>query len=296
MENNICQNCGTPMSEGQMFCPNCGTRKAEQPVQPAQPEQVAQPVQNVCPNCGTQLMPGQGFCPNCGAKADMAVDAGVSSAINQFNAGVVQTNEANKKKPMKAIIAAIVALAIIVVGVVALPKMFVSVEGLCEQGRYAEAYEKAEGSEKDEVLAENMCAVLSEVTSTKLKNPSSFKLLRAYYYPFINSEGELGGYVILYSSGENSYGGTVSDYMAYVWSPSDQQWNYWGSCDTYEEESGDEFEDTLVKIVVEAGIRKGIELTKTQVKHINDLFEADKLWEVEFIDRDIIDTSRFSKD
>lgn len=56
-------------------------------------------------------------------------------------------NEAKKKQPQKIIIAVIAAIVVIAAAVFAIPKLFPSVESLCEQGRYVEAYEKADGDE-----------------------------------------------------------------------------------------------------------------------------------------------------
>lgn len=80
----VCAKCGAPLGDGQDFCPKCGTPKNA-------------PKKNVCGKCGAELQEGQEFCPKCGQKADLAVDAGVSSAINQFNAGVQKTSEKKKK-------------------------------------------------------------------------------------------------------------------------------------------------------------------------------------------------------
>lgn len=54
----VCENCGTPLGDGQEFCPKCGT-----------PKGVKKP--KVCSNCGTELEDGQAFCPKCGQKADL---------------------------------------------------------------------------------------------------------------------------------------------------------------------------------------------------------------------------------
>ena len=127
----VCANCGAPLGDGQAFCPKCGTPKA------------AAPKKNVCGKCGNELADGQEFCPKCGQRAGLVIDSGVSSAINQFNAGIDKSNEAKKKKPIKAIIAAVAAVAVIAIGALVAPKLMVSVEDLCAEGNYLEAYEKA---------------------------------------------------------------------------------------------------------------------------------------------------------
>ena len=81
----VCQNCGAPLGDGQEFCPKCGTPKNA-------------PKKNVCGKCGAELQEGQEFCPKCGQKVGLAVDAGVSSAISQFNVGVEKKKKKSKSK------------------------------------------------------------------------------------------------------------------------------------------------------------------------------------------------------
>lgn len=94
----VCRNCGTPLGDGQAFCPKCGTPKNT-------------PQKNVCGKCGAELQDGQMFCPECGQKVGLAVDAGVNSAISQFNAGVQMKN---KKKALLPIILGVTAVVIVV--------------------------------------------------------------------------------------------------------------------------------------------------------------------------------------
>lgn len=101
----VCSKCGAPLGDGQAFCPKCGTPKNA-------------PQKNICGKCGAELQDGQEFCPKCGQKAGLAVDAGVNSAINQFNAGVQKTNAKKKKTPL--IIGIAVAVVAAVIAVVAL--------------------------------------------------------------------------------------------------------------------------------------------------------------------------------
>lgn len=97
----ICPYCKTEIKEGDevKVCPECGIPHhaacweenkgcttfgcKEQHYE----EQHANPT-DVCSKCGAELQDGQEFCPKCGQKAGLSVDAGVNSAINQFNAGV----------------------------------------------------------------------------------------------------------------------------------------------------------------------------------------------------------------
>lgn len=94
----VCQNCGAPLVDVQKFCPKCGTPKNA-------------PKKNVCSKCGAELQEGQEFCLKCGQKAELAVDADVNAAINQFNSGA---EKKNKKKAMLPIIFGVVAAVAIV--------------------------------------------------------------------------------------------------------------------------------------------------------------------------------------
>lgn len=99
----VCVNCGAPLGDGQEFCPKCGTPKGGKK-------------KRVCAKCGAELQDGQEFCPKCGQKADLQIDAGVNSAISQFNAGVSKTNEKKKKTPLIiGIIAGVVVLAVVLI-------------------------------------------------------------------------------------------------------------------------------------------------------------------------------------
>ena len=98
----VCSNCGAPLGDGQAFCPKCGTPKNA-------------PKKNICGKCGAELQDGQEFCPKCGQKAGLAVDAGVNSAISQFNAGIQKNNDKKKKKPLFIGIAAAVVVAIVLI-------------------------------------------------------------------------------------------------------------------------------------------------------------------------------------
>ena len=279
----VCTNCGTPLGDGQAFCPRCGTPKA------------AAPRRNICGKCGNELQEGQEFCPRCGQRAGLALDSGVSSAINQFNAGVSKANEAKKKKPLIALIVALAAVMTIVLGVLVAPALFVTVDSLCREGNYIEAYERAEPAQKDGILAENLVAVLCSRAKNDLKDPSSFRLKEAYHYGFIHTDGKIGSYIILYASGKNSYGNEVNYYWAYTLAKSGE-WNFVGTTDVTYKETGDDVDEMLTKIVVSGGIEKGKALSSTQINRVNSLIEKNILYKVVQIDWDVVDTSNFRQD
>lgn len=127
----VCGLCGTPLGDGQMFCPNCGTAKGTAKSEDTAPKAnvcakcgaaiqegqafcpqcgAPQGKKNVCGKCGAELQEGQVFCPKCGQKVGLAVDAGVHAAINQFNAGV---QKKGKKKAVLPIILGIIAVIVV---------------------------------------------------------------------------------------------------------------------------------------------------------------------------------------
>lgn len=272
----VCSNCGTPLGDGQDFCPKCGTPKA------------ATPKKNICGKCGNELQDGQEFCPKCGQRAGLVIDSGVSSAINQFNAGIDKSNEAKKKKPIKAIIAAAIAVAVIAVGALVVPKLFVSVEELCAQGNYEKAYEKADSGEKKDVIAENNVAVCCAITVDSLKDSKSFDLREAWY----NAEK---GYVVLKVGANNSYGNTVINYWLFTYDHTeDNEWELWDAYSNLDKEESSKYDDTdeiLEKLVNNVGkerIKESMtsanKLDKAGVKRVNALFAEDLLDEVDHIE------------
>lgn len=94
----VCSNCGTPLGDGQDFCPKCGTRKELQ-------------TKNICSNCGAELADGQEFCGKCGTKVGVKINIETNAAINQFNANVQKKKKKSKVLPIVlAIVFAIVAI------------------------------------------------------------------------------------------------------------------------------------------------------------------------------------------
>lgn len=282
-----CANCGEILTEDQAFCPKCGMPRKKK---------------NACSNCGADLQEGQEFCSKCGQKVGLGVDKKVVSAIDQFNADVDKQNRKKKKAPI--IIGAvivIVILAALAFKTVA-PKIFISMEGYLEQGNYEKAYGKAKtDKEKLEVKAENAAAVQSAYSADNLKDPSSFSLRDAYYNEETNDDGMTRSLVLLIS-GANSYGANVSSYWLYDWDNEDQGWKYFTSVSDLDEEEYSEYDDDdekLEKIVDNIGrmsiqivINDGIKLSKSAIKRINTMFEADTLDDVELLELDdeILDT------
>lgn len=84
MSEYVCKKCGGVVSDGQDFCPACGTKKEQA---------------KCCTSCGNPLDEGVEFCPKCGAKVGTVVNSELNTAIANFNASVEnKKSKSNKKK------------------------------------------------------------------------------------------------------------------------------------------------------------------------------------------------------
>lgn len=301
----VCRHCGAAWTPGQAFCANCGAPKADPvPVGAASTDATAP----TCPNCGTLLQEGQKFCPGCGQML------GAASPAGSFNSGdpMNPMNPANPMNPTampygapgipkrksKALPWVIVAVVVVLIAALATLVLvssdtFASVETLCARGNYAKAYEKASEEEKPAVKGESVAAECSAFAVDNLKDPSSFKLREAYYYEGTNDDGEFSGQIVLYISGANSYGASVSSYWLFTWDDDDHEWFYFCSISDLEQEEYSDYDDedekwektvnNFGRIMIELAQKSGIELDKDAVKRINTLFEKDMLDDVEAI-------------
>ena len=312
--NDICRNCGAPWLPGQTACPNCGAPKADPaPVSEASADATAP----TCPNCGTLLQEGQKFCPGCGQMLGAADPAGSFNTGNPMNP-MNPANPMNPENPMnpanpmnptampygapgipkrksKALPLVIVAVVVVLIAALATLVLvssdtFASVATLCARGNYAKAYEKASEEEKPAVKGESVAAECSAFAVDNLKDPSSFKLREVYYSESTNDDGEFSGQIVLYISGANSYGASVSSYWLFTWDDDDNEWSYFCSVSDLEQEEYSDYDDEdekWEKIVNNFGRGliglvkgNGIELDKSAVKRINTLFERDMLDDV----------------
>ena len=93
----VCANCGTELTEGQKFCPNCGSAAFVE-------------TKSLCSQCGTELQKGQQFCSKCGQKSDISINA---NAVSHETG----SNSTGNKKPTLIIViaAAIVIIAVILI-------------------------------------------------------------------------------------------------------------------------------------------------------------------------------------
>ena len=302
----VCSECGTPLEEGQEYCPKCGT-----------------PKKMVCVKCKAELYEGQVYCSKCGQKIGVVTDSAVSSVRNPFDAGADKENVKKKKTPIIVSAAVVIAMLVIIAGVKLVPKIFIDTAEYIEQGdlekawkkakddedkqlvidaylsdgNYEEAYVKALSvSDKLQIKTENIAAVQGAFSAENLKNPSSFLLRDAYYREGTSDEGEINRQLVLYITGTNSYGGIVSSYWLYLWNNENEAWEFFTSVFDLSDEEYSEYDDDDEKIdilleniareSIRRAMREGTQLNKEGVKRINQMFEDDKLDQVEMLDLD----------
>lgn len=252
-----CPSCGAPMAADQAFCTSCGAAKAA-------------PAKKVCSKCGAELAEGQDFCPNCGQKAGLEIDAGVADAISQFNSGVSAANEAKKKQPQKIIIAVIAAIVVIAAAVFAIPKLFPSVESLCEQGRYVEAYEKADGDEaklavKIESVAAQSITELTARVAEELK-AYTFDIKDVYYNEDMGTSDMfyiMGIYAEVFVDGDSIGSGR----LAFGWM--DNEWGFMGVVFDSESDSSLSYQEKAVAIIYESAAENGTALSDEGIARVN---------------------------
>lgn len=264
--------------------------------------------EKICPFCKTEIKEGQDakICLSCNTlhhescwnenKGCAMLSCTVNDRNTNLNSGGEKLNEVKKRKSIKIVIAAVAVLFIVIVAIFMVPKIFVSIDDLCTQGKYEEAYKKADETEKDEIYAENVAAVLSGVTSGCLKDPNSFELRDVYYYEAID-DTNIKEHLVLFVTATNGFGASVSSYWLYSYYDFNgeyQEWSYSGNFSDLTEEAISEFDDTeeigekavnnMWRTTIQKSIADGYKLNEDAVERINTLFETGELDNVELID------------
>jgi hypothetical protein len=148
-----------------------------------------------------------------------------------------------------------------------------------------------------EVLGENIVAYLSNETSDSLKDPTSFLLRDAWFVgTYVEDDDLVKMQAVLYVSGKNSYGGTVSNYWFYVYNKNDEDFELWGTTSTLNPDKDDDdyYVGVLCKMIIEDD--NVTQLDKSSVKNINTFFDEATLDQVDMLEVDELDTSTMPKD
>lgn len=279
----FCVYCGTKIEENHNYCKNCGRSAVDENIRH-------------CINCGEKVNENQKFCPNCGNKVknvvlnnkikDLSSKAtDVNNKIKEFGS---KASGLSKKKLISIIVSIVLLVACVVVGIINVPKLFISTEDYLSQGEYQKAYEKAGDDEKESVLVENLIAKISKDTKDGLKNPDSFKLSGVWYDKENNR-------IVLDVNATNSYGGVVGNYWYYYFKTSDSKYALWDTVADFDEEttySWDDSDEKLEKLLGNVSKRivkkvisdSDLKLDESVVERINNLNKEGKLKDVKLLD------------
>lgn len=262
----FCKHCGNEIANNNDYCNHCG-------------RDIHDENKKHCTNCGKVLEANQTFCDKCGQKvSNVIMPKAVSNVKNKFS----------KKKILTASIALVVLVSLVITGVKLIPKLFVSYDTYMAEGDYKKAYDKANDEEKELVIKENIAAIVSSLTKESFKDSSSFILREVYVEEDMKN-------VVLKEQGNNSYGGAVSGYVWYQWDDENAEFNSWGSCNNFDVEEFNSWDDTddkveklannLVKNHVKDVIsEKKLKMDSTVVNRINELNKNGKLENIQLLD------------
>lgn len=264
-ENYECQKCGSVLNDEQEFCPKCGTKKGDKN-------------NKKCPKCGTILAVGEKFCSKCGAKVKINISSDVVQEVKFLKLS---------PKIIKILIVCSIIIAVAIIfftGI--LPKLMINYRDLMSEGKYVEAYKKANDKEKEEVETENLIAYLSKEIIKNLKDPKSFSLNRAY---------KTSDKLVIIVNANNSYGASVLNYYYYTYNESKQKFELWVSLSDLKDETiykyADDSEEKLektMKNLARSTVRNIIsnednKVNKEIIDNINNLFKTNILDNVELL-------------
>ena len=265
-EEKRCPNCQALLTEEQIFCPECGAS-----------------FKKLCPNCKTEIQDGQAFCPSCGQKIEEKIST-VNSDIAQYNTGIEK--QKNKKKMLPIILGA---LGVCVVAIYLIFTIFLNPQHYMEKGDYQTAYKIANSSAKEDVLRENIIAVISEDCIDSLKDSSSFELRDAWIR--VNDSSKV---IILQVAANNSYGNKVVNYWYYFYDKEDKEYSLYTTFSDFSEEKSYSWDDSseklekalknLAKTTAKTVMSDGIKIKDESIDNINQLFANDILEDIDLID------------
>ncbi|MCI8365683.1 MAG: zinc ribbon domain-containing protein [Eubacterium sp.] len=230
----FCKYCGSEIEAGKNYCKHCGNSTVEKG-------------KMHCTQCGEVLEEKQQFCERCGHKVPVVV-------LPKSVAGMKE--KMSKKKIAVFLSSFVLAVALIITGIIFIPKLFISYEDYLTDGNYEKAYEKANDEEKKIVMKENIVAINSISAKDNLKDASSFVLRKAYIPDDMSN-------VVLEVQGANSYGGNVTGWYLYYYSKNDGEYKFWGSQSDLEKEEEKSYDDADEKL--EKSLNN---LSKTVIKEL----------------------------
>ena len=259
----------------------------------AQPE--GQPPPYQCTVCGTVLMPGQGVCPVCGCRVPLQVPP---------NIPITDAKKA-KRTRIRAIVLGIIANMLVhsFINMWTLTAFRMEMSDmLMEKGDYINAYEIAPDSCKNMVLAENVVAVLTDVSidllSDYIESSSVFSDIDLSSVSFVLNEGHYYAYteknritqiaaikMQIQVDGE----GWIFGYQMFLLI--DGEWTYYGLVNDVTITDSDNEIEVNLKILLDYILNQGISLSENQIQRIDNHYQTGILSTVKAIPLEKIDTS-----
>lgn len=200
-----------------------------------------------------------------------------------------------RKKIVITVALAFVLVAIIVTCIIVAPKVFVSVDDLCAQGRYQEALVKEKDvTKKNQIIAENAIAYQSNMVLEKMDVPESFVLIDGYYYESLYENGSPKLAVVLYIKCKTANNTTTRIYAVYDWNDDTKEFVLLTAVDTLIDEDADDISSLLQVVIhnmgretIRGAMSDGIKISKEAVSRINQMHQDGSierivpLWETE---------------
>ena len=171
--------------------------------------------------------------------------------------------------------------AVFVLGIFASCGEKVTVESLLNDGKYQEAYDKGDQTQKGEIAAETaVAAAMNELISNNYSG-NALKLKSAYYND--GSEDDLintNGVVLCMQADENDSGKT--GYVLMLYSESSGTFVY--NTATYSLEKDDDTMKNMYRSTMRNIMDNGIELDKKAIERVQSMYENNTLSAIEFIE------------
>ena len=159
---------------------------------------------------------------------------------------------------------------------------------------YTDAYQLANGAEKDAVLAENAIAYVCGEVISDLYYPDTFLLEEGYYCAYVDTYGKIKyQFILLRISAKIVDGSYMSAYQLWGKEGYAGEWGYSATMPTLADLGSDDEDTTFAKKVSKVVMVRGISISSEQLKRINNFAAKNMLDEIELIYLYSIDTSRF---
>lgn len=262
-EEKYCTYCGSRIGLKDAFCPKCGRKIINE--------------ERYCSKCGAIVYDGQRFCTKCGNMQPVLVHS-ISKRRKSHLGG--------KKIAILIIFFSILIADFIFLGKNYVAPMFVTTDQWLEEGNYEKAYSKADDSEEQGVLIENLIAYLCKDDIDYMNDAQSFNIRKAWID--INA-----GNLVLMVGGNNQLGASIINLWYYRYQEDERKYTLYTTLHDLDEEEiyyWDDADDMLEKFLdnyARERVRETMQdhnlVEKKHLKNINKLAKTGKLSDVKLL-------------